>query len=532
MLSSGAFSVKKMSMTQPNLTLPALGLLGVLGIPVPAVADIPATPVMTLYKFNGPRTTPVYDADDFARQGPKSAAGQLTQGSSLIPCLVMRDGKPLTDASGTPYVGFEIVVDTAKAGPEATEKFKQALAKRKDLRVENHHCSPGIDRVISVRDLYALTKAPAFDPPKSGQGSGQGSGGAGASELDRLVRGFHNSPQCEQVNRTLVGRREALARAWDGYIAANQGQASAERLKRAMHLDYVMRTALFEAHLGRGCNAYGACERNIIALSLRNRALGKCQAGQGCRYPGDYQGAASSVSQYNIWDEFLTQVSGLTSCYLRDDLTTSANARSAEYYAKLQAMHAQSQADFERILFGDDEDLRDLFPGNPLGDIKGLRNYYHAPAMGKCFPNHPGAEYMTGALARKGKDFALIANTRIQIGAKEGEGYRFKEFLVTEDEEADRIRLEDNYPGFLVDSRKVSGKPPADCPAYGIPAGCRHDKIGRYRKVPSWLNQGKPLELRCQIQDRGEGCKAGPSTKTVSVGGVCDTQMRPVAHVD
>ncbi len=507
-------------------------LLGLTGFPGLAGAEIPAAPVMTLYKFNGPRSMPYYDADDFARRGPMSPAGQLTQGSSIIPCLVIRGGKPLTDASGTPYVGFEIVVDVLKAGPEASERFKQALSKRQGLRVQNHHCPPGVDRVISVRDLYALTKAPAFDPPRAGGGSGRGGADGGASKLDRLVRGFHNSSYCEEVNAKLVGRRVALEKAWERYIAANTGDVSAADLKRAMQLDYVMRTALFEAHLGRGCNAYGACERNIIALSLRNRVIGQCRRDQGCRYPGDYQGAASSVSQYNIWDEYLTQVSGLTSCYLRDDIGGSGNARSGAYYDKLQTMHGQSLADFERILFGDDRDLRELFPDNSLTDLLGLRNYYHAPAMGKCFPGHPEAEYMSGAIARKGDDFALIANTRVQLEGKVGDGYRFREFLVTEDEDADRVRLEDNYPGFILDGRKVSGKPPASCPPYGIPAGCRQSKVGRYRKVPSWLAEGKPLELKCRIQDRGENCQASPSTRTISVGGVCDTQMRPVAHVD
>jgi hypothetical protein len=151
--------------------------------------------------------------------------------------------------------------------------------------------------------------------------------------------------------------------------------------------------------------------------------------------------------------------------------------------------------------------------------------------MGKCFPNHKGVEYMSGAIARKGGDFALIANTRIQVEGQVGDGYRFREFLVTEDEDADRIRLEDNFPGFVVDGRKVSGKPPASCPPYGIPAGCRHESIGRYRKVPAWLGSGKPLELQCRIKDRGESCKSAPTTTSVSVGGVCDTQMRPVAHV-
>ncbi len=515
-------------MKNSHLLLPALVVLGLLLGPTSVLADIPATPVMTLYKFNGPRTTPYYDVDDFAKRGPQSPAGQLTQGSSIIPCLVIRHGEPLTDAGGTPYVGFEVVVDTAKAGPDASEKFKKTLADRKGLRVENHHCSPGVRRVISVRDFYAMSKAPAFDPPRTGKGQQS----EGSSTLDRLVRGFHNSPQCEQVNDDLVGRRDALAQAWDSYIAANKGRASAGDLNRAKHLDYVMRTALFEGHLGRGCNAYGACERNIIALSIRNRAVGNCRAGQGCRQTGDFQGASSAVAQYNIWDEYLTQVSGLTSCYLRDDLGSTGNARSSDHYDKLQAMYAQSVGDIERIMFGDEQELRNLFPGNSVRDITGLRNYYHAPAMGKCFPNHKGVEYMSGAIARKGGDFALIANTRIQIDGKEGDGYRFREFLVTEDEDADRIRLEDNFPGFRVDGHKVSGKPPASCPPYGIPAGCRLDKIGRYRKVPSWLAQGKPLELKCQIKERGESCKSAPTTKSVSVGGLCDTQMRPVAHID
>ena len=119
-------------------------------------------------------------------------------------------------------------------------------------------------------------------------------------------------------------------------------------LARARHLDFTMRTALFEGHLGRGCNAYGACERNIVALSIRNRALERCFDREGCEAPGDFVGVASTVSQYNIWDEYLTQISGLTACYLRDDLATQP------YYAKLQAMYAQNVGDVQRILFGTD----------------------------------------------------------------------------------------------------------------------------------------------------------------------------------
>lgn len=485
-------------------------------------AAIPATQVMTVYRFNGPMEVPYYSADGFARSGAASRAGTLTQGTSLIPCLVIHRGAPLTDARGTPFVGFEILVDPRTATASSTQTFKRAVAARRGLQVGNHHCRPDVRHVMSVRNLYALEKAPFFDPPSSGKG---GRDMAGASRLDGIVRAFHASPECAKANRRLTGRRAALARAWDAFIGKRPDLGPERRLAQAKHLDYAMRTALYEGHLDRGCNAYGACERNIVVLSIRNRAVGQCKRGQGCRFPGDFQGVSSTVSQYNIWDEYLTQISGLTSCYLRPDL--SAN----DYYARIQAMYAQTLPDAERILYGNEADLRAVFPGNALADLKSMRHYYHAPAMGKCFPHHDRVEYMSGAVARKGDDFALIANTRIQVGSKRGNGYAFKEFRFEEAPDRDIIRIEDNYPGFVVDARKVSLRKPGYCPAYGIPSGCGGGKAGRYRKVPSWLSAGKPLEISCRLSDRGESCLGGGSMRTVKVGGVCDKEMRPVARV-
>ena len=361
----------------------ALALL-TLALAPAAQAAIPATPVMTVYEFNGPMSVSTYSPDRIGG----SPVGSLTQGTSVIPCLVIQGGKPLTDSKGTPYVGFEVVVDPRRASRSDTERFKRAVAERKRLKVDNHHCKGKVREVVNVRELYALEKAPFFDPPAKGRGSP-----GGGSQLDRIVRAFHASPQCEQANRNLTGRRGALERAWDGFIAANGRLGSKTELARAKHLDYVMRTALYEGHIGRGCSAYGGCERNIVALSLRNRVVGQCLSRQGCRFPGDYQGAASSVTQYNIWDEYLTQISGLTSCFLRPDLA------SEDYYGKIQAMYEQNVGDVERIMFGNDADLRAVFPKNSLADLTSLRHYYHAPAMGKCFPNHPRVEYMSGAVA-------------------------------------------------------------------------------------------------------------------------------------
>ena len=487
----------------------------------PAHAAIPATPVMTVYQFNGPLDVPYYNADSFARSGGKSSAGTLSQGTSVIPCLVLRDGEPLTDGSGTPYVGFDVVVDARRATRSATDTFKRAVAERKSMKVRNHHCQPGTKYVVNVRNLYALEKAPFFDPPRGGRAVSPG----GVSELDRIVRAFHASSHCEDANRRLIGRRDALERAWNDFVRGNGRLGSATTLTRAKHLDYSMRTAIYEGHLERGCNAYGACERNIIVLSIRNRAIGQCLSRQGCAFPGDFQGVASAVSQYNIWDEYLTQISGLTACYLRLDLADH------DRYAKIQAMYTQTVGDAERILYGSDRELQSVFPSNRLSDLSSVRHYYHAPAMGKCFPNHDRVEYMTGAVARNGDDFALIANTRIEVGAASGDGYRFEEFRFEERPDRDLIRTENSYPGFIVDGRKVSLRKPSSCPPYGIPSGCRMSDVGRYRKTPSWLSSGRPLEITCRIQDRGESCRGGGSTRTARVGGVCDKEMRPVAGV-
>ena len=495
-------------------------LLALLGVAASAAA-IPATPVMTLYRFNGAVDVPYYRVEDFVRRGTKAKpAGTLAQGTSVVPCLVIRGGKPVTDGKGTPYVGFEVVVDSRKASSESARRFREAFDGRRDLRVRNHHCSPDVRHVIGIKNLYEMSKAPFFDPPRRDAEAVRP-----GSQLDGIVRAFHESPACTSAQTPLIGRRAALADAWTSFARANASRWSKEELRQARHLDYVLRTAIFEGHLDRGCSAYGACERNVIALSIRNRARGACSRGQGCRQEGDFEGVASKVSQYNIWDEYLTQVSGLTSCFLRADLARH------ERYAPLQAMYAQTRGDVERILFGSDSDLGAIFSGGSPSTAKSLRHYYHPPAMGKCFPGQDRIEYMSGAVAKKGGDYALLANTRIHVGAKSGGGYAFRSASIETRPDRDEIRFRDDYPGFRVDARKVSLRKPSRCRPYGTPAGCRFPSIGRHRKVPSWLSAGKPLALTCRIRERGPSCREEPRVTTATVGGVCDIEMQPIAGV-
>lgn len=505
-------------------------------ISTPALAGIPATPVLTYYQFGGGREIPYYRIEDAVRSVRSAPAGSLALGSSIIPCLVVRNGRPITDAKGYPLIGFELVVDARTAGFPSSEKFKALVAERKALVVDNHHCSDSVKYVIDVREFLPLEKAPFFSAPVAGSALKEKRGEAKDPTLDDIVRAFHASPQCEEANRNLMGRRVALERAWERFIEEKGRAWSAERLERAKHLDYTMRTVIYEGHLDRGCSAYGTCERNIIALSIRNRGTGSCSRGQGCRFPGDFQGVASKVSQYNIWDEFLTQISGLTACYLRPrparDLVAGEGDDAADaYYRRIRSMYEQNVADVERILYGDDADLAEIFPGTPLGDLTTLRHYYHAPAMKKCFPAYPRAAYVSVAVARAGDDYALLVNKRIHVDAADDGGYRFRDFVVEYLRDRDDISLVDRYPGFVVDGKAVRLKGSGGCPPYGIPRGCAFKEVGRYRRTPSWFGAGRPVGIQCRVEDRGESCMGSREAKMVSVGGRCDIEMRPVAGV-
>ncbi|MGA1370909.1 MAG: hypothetical protein ACO3Z6_04860 [Pseudomonadales bacterium] len=489
-----------------------------------ARADIPAAPVMTLYRFNGAVDVPYYAIDEFAARGTARSAGSLAQGTTVIPCLVMRAGRPLTDAGGAPFVGFTTVVDARTAAPASTEVVRTAIATQREARVANHHCSPEARFVLDVRNLYVMEKAPFFDPPRQPP-SASASAASAHSPRDALVRDFHESAQCAAANAKLIGRRSALAHAWAQFAATQADRWPTELIAEARDLDYALRTALYEGHIGRGCSAYGACERNVVVLSLRNRAYERCFAREGCARTGDVTGVASKPSQYNIWDEYLTQISGLTACYLRSDLAAHPD------YVRLQAMYTQSVADAETILFGTDAERAALFPGATPSALDQTAHYYHAPAMGKCFPDHPRVEFISGAVATRGSDHALIANTRVEVADPVASGYRFRAVRLVEHEARDELVITDDYPGFVIDGRKIALRGGGGCRPYGIPAGCSVPEIGRHRRVPHWLDAGVPIGLTCRIAARGDSCAEPLRIEQIEVGGRCDTQMRPVSGV-
>lgn len=486
-----------------------------------AARAIPATPLMTVYQFDGPTSVPVFDAARFSRDGRGAPVGTLAQGSAIIPCLVLRDGRPLTDGDGTPYVGFEIVVDASRATADDAARFRAVAAERQALDVTDHRCPPDTRLLINARLLVARDAPPRFEPPAPDAPPAHG----GVSTRDKIVRAFHASPQCAAANRGLLGRRAALLRAWSEFSAAQAGRWPNTALREARQLDIAMRTALYEGHLDRGCNPYGACERNAIVLSIRNRARERCLRGQGCRSDGDVEGVATTVSQYNIWDEYLTQTTGLTACFLRPDL--AADPRTA----RVQAMYAQNVGDAERILFGDERDLQAVFPGTALADLRMVRHYYHPPAMGKCFTPAQRLEYITAAVARRGDRYALLINTRIRVDAREGDGYRFRLARVRDDAGRDVVTFDDAFPGYVIDGRKVSLEAPKRCTPHGVSRRCEFSADARRRRTPPWLEDGVPVTLTCRVAARGADCRAEPQLETVRLGGRCDVEMQTVGGV-
>ncbi len=505
---------------------------------------VPATEVMSLYKFNGDLKIPYFSVSSFQKSGPQKAAGYLSQGTSLIPCVVIKNGKPLTTTRGTPYVGFEVMVEPSSYDGEDVDRLNQVAAQRLELKVKNHHCPATTKFVIDSRRLIHRSTAPFSLPPPNtapksahvppaSSSTATGTLSAQApkiapivqSPLDAIVHAFHASEQCEQHTSPAIHRRAGLKKAWTEFTKVNQTRWPKKEIRLARHLDFVVRTALYEGHLGRGCSAYGGCERNTIALSIRNRAKGQCIKRQGCAYPGDFEGVASSVSQYNIWDEYLTQISGLATCFLRPDLA------SVPKLARIQSMYRQSIGDIERILYGGNGDLLNVFEDNPLKKILKLRHYYHPPAMGKCFPNQERIEYISGAVAKSGKNHILLINQRIRVDAEKKSGYLFRDFELDAAEKADNITLPKNYPGFLMDKRKIALGKSSGCAPYGVSSGCDFKVNGRFRKPAFWLKDGEALKLKCSIKAAGKSCEEPIKVTQVAVGGKCDVDMQPVSGV-
>ncbi len=562
----------------------ALVLVGSFTGPLMAQAadGLPAPPVMSVYKWAAALKLPVYSVDRLPVGGTKpKPAGYIVQGTKVLPCVVKRGGQPIPNARARPFVGYEVLyeeTDTDRLDRQALARHQAALPSRLTAlrtRVDklaktvqpSHDCPRGYSGpVINARWLLKIDRAPpAFREPAQDTPDSRADTSArvhssrqGSGTVRELANIFHDSQYCSAVNQHVHGRRARMLAQWDNFVklvgTTNPGLEPSARL--AAHADVVARTATFEGDLAHGCSAHGLCEIDLITLSVKNRAEhARCANGDrqfGCRFQGDYARVAASVTQYNIWDRLFTMKDSITSCYLRRDLQPGASAGRVwrDHYgqpsddagARYQKEQARFTAAFERaelILSTPRRSLTRLFAADDKRDILELLHYYHPPAMGKCFPQEPRQEYMSGAYIKRGDAFFLLLGERSLIGRSRrdpvlGAAYELSLARLGADASGlERVLLTTPMPGVLVASSRVAFGTPKRCTAYGVEPNCSFDKVRRYRRTPPWLSSGRAARVTCKSVPNGPKTCATPATggHSVTLGGRCSIDFMPMSRV-
>ncbi len=497
-------------------------------------ARIPSAPLMTTTRSdNAQQGIPIFrigvaDSDE----SPKETKESLEVGSILATCIPLRKGQPILDKDGLPFLGYRILFDPRQASAKSSSLINEELHHIMAQKVLNHHCAASQLDVVQAKNLIGravapwlqpVTKAiPNIQPPGRERPPSEKVGSL--SKHDLLIREFHQSDECLNANKDTRNRRENLEEAWYRFIAKMTGRWSKSDLMESHHLDTTIRTAIFESNLKQACSHFGLCERNIIALTIRNRAVEKCDQRKGCRYHGDFHGVSSLPSQYHIWNESYTQSGELTSCFLRAG--AAGNTRIRQVYLR-------SISDIDQILFAGDEGLMAVFPGTSLSELKRVQHYYHPLGMGKCFPDRPNARLISMALIRNGGDHALIVGQYVNLDDANPLGRTFKVLNVTTTPDGfDRIETKDSYPGFRLDPA-IAPKPELErCKPYGAPPGCTWGKVGCFRRLPSWATDGQPIKIQCRSTATDENCQGASRTIDLVIGGPCDRRIQPIMGVD
>ncbi len=231
----------------------------------------------------------------------------------------------------------------------------------------------------------------------------------GALTIDRALRQFHNS-----ICTASGSGRDALLKKWEVFVASKKDKRAQQVARNAQHVDIVARTIIGEAqnegHLFDPRKIQNltkeifhphavSCQRDIIALSIRNRAQTKRFKEFGHRYLGDFTGAASTDSQYNAWFPHLVGHMNhrITSCFYSEN-TEYFNLRKRSdrsymvYKSRYDSMVKRlpvvlgMSKDEGRLAESDPEYLDHHFEANPdqflnrASNVKILssyRNYYH-----------------------------------------------------------------------------------------------------------------------------------------------------------
>lgn len=560
------YSYLRFSLTLRGLLSTKVLMLISLFIQILGFIEIPYARAQVIYpqqKIEYVRHTkiPVYSTQDILNPKPEPIE-YLKQNQKLLPCILIDSNKnPFKKVDGKFYLGFELL-------DSSHSSFFQS--------VENNHCPMWFAKMVKDSDLTASTPAKSIStkriirPPAVKDWLTKKMARLQKNKFKKpeyytdkrpidLSYEFHNT-QCPGVNKKVENRGNRLKQKWNQFIKekAKVSEKAGFLALQAKNTDLVTRTALYESNYSYGCSAKSSCEKQIIALTIYNRAQSnKCKNGNtvwGCKYKGDYSGVATKPNQYNIWFKKFPVISHLTGCFLREDLQVDNNNPAiwkdsegnineglANGYRKRIAMYKDSFAFNQNFLFNQNTSLKDYFKIHEADNSKLslVRFYYHPAAMPRCeHKTYSSSAWVTTSYVKKDSDnYFLLRRNRIFPNDKQD---------IQEDQQEESSvsfylyktasgKISDIYPEGQIPSSNIDYTHGSLCTAYGVSPSCQYkEPIKSYKKMPKWLLSGTTPKISClQTTSRGLECDENFRREefTKSFGGACNTQFLPVSQI-
>lgn len=534
----------------------------------------------------------LFETSIYSAQQPHAATGKkLPPHSAVIPCVIMRDGKPFTGSRGQPMLGYTEVYRepsiSQKPGPrfsELLEPLHQLHQQRKEQNarldaaksefpinkpVENMNCPEKIDGVVDIGVLFPEKRPVTYLPaPLTATLNELGSSlqnkiletdcckpEPSKISVESLVREFHNSAYCTHIELARGKRKHQLLENWKAFIdlKAKEQPSLKPQLEKAMQADIASRTALYESNPEEGCSGKGLCEKDIILLSIRNRAYDqrcKRKGGfrlYGCKKTGDIVGVATPEAQYNIWNENIADTTFITSCFLRNDVHPNANPISQlawseatidkEKYQRQVLVFEETLKRSEKILF--QKDISGLFKGSDVANLNRIQHYYHPGAMTKCYPQYENLYSINDGYAElNGVYFPIRKELAHVTPTKDGKHYTMERLISdtkqTIDPADDTLTFQGDYGDAKIPQHRFSKvQTNSKCTPYGVASGCNIKSPKYYRTTPGWLRTGYIPDVQCTgLTAKGQNC-TDPSKNVdeVQIAGKCSRSFAPVAAV-
>ncbi len=534
----------------------------------------------------------LFETTIFSAKPPHASTGKkLPPHSAVLPCVIMRDGKPFTGSKGQPMLGYTEVYREPTVSQKPSPRFSELLEplhllhqQRKEQTarleavkaqypankmVEHMNCPDKIDGVIDIGVLFPekrpVTYLPApLAPTLNELGNSIQEKIADTdcckpeptkTSVEDLVREFHNSAFCTHIELAHGKRKRQLLENWKAFIEEKTKKFPnlKPQLERAMQADIASRTALYESNPEEGCSGKGLCEKDIILLSIRNRAHDprcKRKGGfrlYGCKHPGDVVGVATPENQYNIWNENIADTTFITSCFLRSDVHPNSNALSQlswagatidrEKYQRQVLVFEETLKRSEKILF--QKDITGLFKGSDAKHISRIQHYYHPGAMTKCFPQYEDLYVIDNGYAELDGIYFPVRKELAHVTPTSDGAHFTMERLVSDTKQTidpidDTLTFRDDYGRARIPKHRFSKvQNGTKCTPYGVASDCNIQDPKYYRTTPGWLRTGFIPDIQCTgLMTSGLNCAdQRKKEQDVKIVGKCSRSFAPVAAV-